>query len=81
MIYNKHWLATFMGFPGGASGKEPACQCRRGKKHFDPWIRKIPCTETIKDNKIIMLSQPLGLRVICYIIIGIRINIIRNHRQ
>ena len=22
-----------LGFPGGASGKEPACQCRRHKKH------------------------------------------------
>ena len=28
------------GFPGGASGKEPVCQCRR--RGFDPWIRKIP---------------------------------------
>ena len=27
------------GFPG----KEPACQCRRHKRHrFDPWVRKIP---------------------------------------
>ena len=26
------------GFPGGASGEEPACQCRRPKRHrFDPW--------------------------------------------
>ena len=25
------------------SGKEPACQCRRHKRHgFDPWVRKIP---------------------------------------
>ena len=31
-----------VGFPGGASGKEPACQCRRHKRHgFDPWVRKI----------------------------------------
>ena len=31
------------GFPGGASSKEPPCQCRRHKRHrFDPWIRKIP---------------------------------------
>ena len=30
-------------FPGGASGKEPACQCRRLKRHgFDPWVGKIP---------------------------------------
>ena len=31
------------GFPGGASGKEPACQCRRHKRPgLDPWARKIP---------------------------------------
>ena len=30
------------GFPGGASGKEPSCQCRRSKRRgFDPWIGKI----------------------------------------
>ena len=32
-----------MGFPGGASGKEAACQCRRLKRPgFNSWIRKIP---------------------------------------
>ena len=31
-----------MGFPGGASSKEPSCQCRRHKRHgFDPWVGKI----------------------------------------
>ena len=31
-----------VGFPGGASGKEPACQCRRHKRlRFDPWIGKV----------------------------------------
>ena len=31
------------GFPGGASRKEVACQCRRRKRReFDPWIGKIP---------------------------------------
>ena len=31
------------GFPGGASGKEPTCQCRSLRRHeFDPWIRKSP---------------------------------------
>ena len=29
-------------FLGGTSGKEPACQCRRFKRHgFDPWVGKI----------------------------------------
>ena len=32
-----------MGFPGGTSGKEPACQCRRHKAHgFNTWLGKIP---------------------------------------
>ena len=41
------WLSYFtclqMGFPGGASGQEPACQCRMWETGFDdPWVRKIP---------------------------------------
>ena len=32
-----------LSFPGGASGKEPACQPRRHKRRrFDPWVGKIP---------------------------------------
>ena len=32
-----------MGFSGGASGKEPACQCRRHKRcRFNPCVGKIP---------------------------------------
>ena len=31
-----------VGFSGGASGKEPACQCRRHKRcWYDSWVRKI----------------------------------------
>ena len=34
----KYWV----GFPGGASGKAPACQCRRHKRcEFNPWVKKI----------------------------------------
>ena len=30
-----------MGFPDGASGKEPVCQCRRQKRwRCNPWVRK-----------------------------------------
>ena len=30
------------GFPGGTSGKKPACQWRRLKRHgFGPWVGKI----------------------------------------
>ena len=35
-------MCIYMDFPGGTSGKEPACQCRGCKRHrFDPWVRKI----------------------------------------
>ena len=30
-------------FPGSASDKDPACQCRRCKRYgLDPWVGKIP---------------------------------------
>ena len=37
-------IDTYMpGFPGGASAKETAHQCRRCKRHeFNPWVGKIP---------------------------------------
>ena len=32
---------------GGPSGKEPACQCRRQKRHdFNPWVGKMPWRRT-----------------------------------
>ena len=32
-----------LGFPGGTSGKETACQCRRCKRcSFNPWVGKMP---------------------------------------
>ena len=38
-----HVFNTTEGFPDGARGKEPACQCKRRKRHrFDPWVGKIP---------------------------------------
>ena len=34
------------GFPGGTSGKEPICRCRRHKIHrFDPWVGEDPLEE------------------------------------
>ena len=30
------------GLPGGASDKEPTCQCRCQRHRFDAWLRKIP---------------------------------------
>ena len=39
----KEWVDLFKGFPGGAKGEEPACQCRRPKRHrFNSWVRRSP---------------------------------------
>ena len=39
------WYTVYEGFPGGTSGKEPFCQCRRLKRRgFDPWVRKSLCS-------------------------------------
>ena len=36
-------MMSILGFPGGTSGKELSCQCRRHKRHgFNPWVGKIP---------------------------------------
>ena len=36
-------LLNSWSLPGGSSGKEPACQCRRHKRcRFEPWVGKIP---------------------------------------
>ena len=38
----KRWF-LISGGPGGTSGKEPACQCRRPKRpRFNPWVWTIP---------------------------------------
>ena len=39
---NQSLLSFLKGFPGGASGKEPTCQCRRpNRPGFNLWVRKI----------------------------------------
>ena len=44
-----------LGFPGGASGKEPPCQCRRHKRRgFDPWVRKIPLEKEMTTHSSIL---------------------------
>ena len=42
-VTDTNWLSCFNIDTGGASGKEPTCQCRRCKKRrFNSWVRKIP---------------------------------------
>ena len=56
-------LVLHEGFPGGTSGKEPACQCRRCKRHrFDPWVRKIPWRRAWQPTPIFLSGESQGLR-------------------
>ena len=57
------------GFPGGASDKESACQCRKCKRHTcDPWVCKIPWsrkwqpTSVYLPGKITWAEEPGGLQ-------------------
>ena len=43
------------GFPGGASGKESAYQCRRRKRRkFNPWVEKIPRSRKWQHTPVLM---------------------------
>ena len=50
-------------FPGGASGKEPTCQCRRHKRHrLNPWVGKIPCRKKWQPNPLFLSGKSHGQR-------------------
>ena len=52
-----------MGFPGGSSSKEPACHCRKCKRHgFDPWIGKIPWRRAWQPTPVLLLGESHGQR-------------------
>ena len=51
------------GFPGGASGKEPACHCRRRKRlEFDPWVRKMPQRRAWQPTPVFLPGESHGER-------------------
>ena len=52
-----------LGFPGGTSGKEPTCQCRRCKRcGFDPWVGKIPWRRAQKLTPVFLPGESHGQR-------------------
>jgi len=54
-----------MGFPGGTSGKEPTCQCRRHKKgRFDPWVRNIPWMRAWQPTPVFLPEESHGQRIL-----------------
>ena len=50
-------------FPGGASGKEPACWCRNCKRlRFDPWVGKTPWRRAWQPTPVFLPGESLGRR-------------------
>ena len=51
------------GFLGGASGKEPICQCRRRKRlGFHPWVGKIPWRRAWQPIPVFLPGESQGQR-------------------
>ena len=49
------------GFPGGTSGKEPACYCRRRKRcGFYPWVGKIPWRRARQPTPVFLPGESHG---------------------
>ena len=68
-----HWRVRFpgvaafypmlKGFPGGASGKESTCQCRRHRRWgFDPCMGKIPWRRKWQPTPVFLPRKSLGQR-------------------
>ena len=53
-------MGNSLGLAGGASGKEPACQCRRCG--FDPLVRKIPWRKNWQPTLVFLLVKSHGKR-------------------
>ena len=52
-----------LGSPGGTSGKEPVCQCRRHKRRrFNPWIGKIPWSWKWQPTPVLLPAESHGQR-------------------
>ena len=49
--------------PGGTSGKESACQCRRCTRcEFNPWVRKIPWSKERQPTPVFLPEKSHGQR-------------------
>ena len=58
------WLLLWvLGFPGGTSGNEPTCQCRRRKRRgFSPWVGKIPWRRAWQPTPVFLPGESHGQR-------------------
>ena len=63
-IVHLQWLPKpTLGFPGGTSGQDPACQCKRLQRcSFDPWVGKIPWRREWQTTPVLLLGESHGHR-------------------
>ena len=58
-----HHMYSQQGFPGGTSGKEPTCQCRRHKRQgFDPWVEKLLWRRASQPTPVFLPGESHGQR-------------------
>ena len=61
IVFNYLKIILLQGFPGGTSGKESACQCRRHKRSgFDPWVGKIPWRRAWQPTPVFLPGESHG---------------------
>ena len=58
--HNNELLPPSSDSPWWFSGKEPTCQCRRGK--FDPWVGKIPWKRKWQPTPVFLPGKSYGHR-------------------
>ena len=57
------WTCIHQSFPGGPSGKEAACQCKRCKRHgFSFWVERIPWRRNWQPTPVLLPGKFHGQR-------------------
>ena len=64
-LHRKNVEAILYGLSGGASSKEPECQCRDLKRcWFNPWVRKIPWRRAWQSTPVFLLGESHGQKTL-----------------
>ena len=64
-VKNYIFANTYLGFPGGAGGREPVFQCRSYKVcGFDPWVGKIPWKRAWQCTPVFLPGESHGQRTL-----------------